>query len=404
VASERSLKTRSDRIFDFAALCTWLTASVAMAGTSLILYGQDFRGYYAAARVLLSGGNPYDYGQLAPILLEATGHVGNNPYYYAPWFAWLVTPFAALPFEPARAAWMLFNLLVWCAALWQLSRLLGWPETGRARWLMFLLATFLFAWITWRYEQTGILLFALMVAALEALRRGRWGWAGLWLALLLVKPNISLIPVTAISLWLLLRGHWQPVVVTTGIVMALFAAASLITPGWYEPLLQPGFGSGLVSVLDGPDRVVGVRVNSTLLDWLTTFGVSRGWRAGIYVVAAAAGAAILLGVVLQTRSLLLAANTSLLVGFAITPYALQYDFPPLTLPLFWSLAVLAPSRQGRWVAASIGLFLASVLIWERPISDAYWMVIALTALTFWSWKYTKITTLDGPGVFIGSIK
>jgi hypothetical protein len=84
------------RLINFAALCAWLFSSVFMAISSLIWFGQDFRGYYAAARVLLLGGNPYDYEQLVPILLEATGRIGNNPYYYPPWFAWFITPLAGL--------------------------------------------------------------------------------------------------------------------------------------------------------------------------------------------------------------------------------------------------------------------------------------------------------------------
>ena len=52
-----------------------------MAVASYLWFGQDFRGYYAAARVLLSQGNPYDYSQIAPVLLAVTGRMGNNPYY-----------------------------------------------------------------------------------------------------------------------------------------------------------------------------------------------------------------------------------------------------------------------------------------------------------------------------------
>jgi hypothetical protein len=107
---------------DFAALCAWLIASLFMATTALLWFGQDFRSYYAAARVLLAGGNPYNFHELAPALLAATGQVGNYAYYNPPWFAWFVAPIALLPFEPARAIWMLFNWALWLLGLWPGSR------------------------------------------------------------------------------------------------------------------------------------------------------------------------------------------------------------------------------------------------------------------------------------------
>ena len=55
-----NMKAKYIKLGDFAALCTWLVSSVVMAISSLIFFGQDFRGYFAAARVLIIGGNPYD--------------------------------------------------------------------------------------------------------------------------------------------------------------------------------------------------------------------------------------------------------------------------------------------------------------------------------------------------------
>src|SRR5262249_37484433 len=110
------------RRFDFLALAAWLVMGTWLAFVAFILYGQDFRGYYAAARVLLAGGNPYDYYQVAPLLLKITGKMGNNPYYYPPWFAWLFIPLSVLPFQIARAVWMVFNFVLWNLGLWNLTK------------------------------------------------------------------------------------------------------------------------------------------------------------------------------------------------------------------------------------------------------------------------------------------
>ena len=73
------------RRLNFLTICLWIISSIGIAVTALLFFGQDFRVFYAAARLVLSGGNPYDYHALAPLLQSITGSTGNAPYYYAPW-------------------------------------------------------------------------------------------------------------------------------------------------------------------------------------------------------------------------------------------------------------------------------------------------------------------------------
>jgi hypothetical protein len=134
-----TMKMRDDtwtRRFDFFALTTWLCLGLGLAVVSFILYGMDFRGYYAAARVLAAGGNPYDYQQVAPVLLQVTGEMGNNPYYYPPWFAWFFLPLIMLPFRVARIVWMAFNLVLWNISLWHLGKMFKWPPAGWRRYTL----------------------------------------------------------------------------------------------------------------------------------------------------------------------------------------------------------------------------------------------------------------------------
>src|SRR5215211_790752 len=143
-------KTQWTRRLDFSMLSAWLFLSLILAGIALVSYGQDFRGYYAAARVIMENGNPYDYHQVSQVLLELTGEMGNNPYYYPPWFAWLFVPLTFLPFQIARVIWMAFNVIIWNIGLWQLGKMIEWPRAGWRMYALFMLSTFSFAWITWR--------------------------------------------------------------------------------------------------------------------------------------------------------------------------------------------------------------------------------------------------------------
>ena len=225
--------------------------------------------------------------------------------------------------------------------------------------------------------------------ALAALRKSSWNWAGFWLAMLLIKPNITLLPVAAICLWLVLRRRWQTFLSLGLVLIVLLLVSTALSPGWYSPLLQSGLGSQLGQVLDAPNVVVALRINTTLTDWLTGYGLTNGTVSIIQWLATLASGLSLLLVIFRSNSLLGVICAALLANFAVTPYALQYDYPLLSLPLFWSLAHVFHSKRGLWIGLFINAFIASVLIWERPISDGYWILLGLVSLAGWSWFIIK---------------
>ncbi len=365
---------------DFFFLSVWLMTSFGAALISLLWFGVDFRGYYAAARVLLAGGNPYDYRQVAAVLLQVTGEMGNNPYYYPPWFAWLFIPFAALPFQIARAIWMLFNLIVWNAALFQAGTLVNYPPQGWKRSLIFLTATITFAWVTFRYEQAGILTLGILVAMTLAAQNQKWTQAGLWLALLLIKPNITLIIVAGVSLWLLRNKQRRPVAVMIFTVAILLIISTMITPDWFAPLFTPGFGLGLTSTLDGPDVVGDTRINTTLLDWLKFLGVQPDISATLYrLFIPITGVAFILTIV-HAQSILEVVSLTTLISCAVTPYALQYDYPPLVITFLWALSLPKPGTAAAWIKSALTGFILYASMWAPSIASRYWIIIGMVAL------------------------
>jgi hypothetical protein len=228
-----------------------------------------------------------------------------------------------------------------------------------------------------------------LIALLTTIRNEKWGWTGLWLALMLIKPNITLIPVVVIIIWLFRRGKWRPIKTMVFILTGLLLVSTAITPNWYQPFLKAGFGNGLGYTLDGPNNIVGVRINTTLMDWLSIYGFTRTWQIVFNIIAAFIGGFLILLVLLRSKSLLKTVIVSLLVNFVVTPYALQYDYPLLTLPLFWATALFTHFRKAKWVGWVLHGLIASVLIWERPISDGFWIVIGLVVLSAWSWAQTN---------------
>jgi hypothetical protein len=225
-----------------------------------------------------------------------------------------------------------------------------------------------------------------------AYKNRQWTRMGIFLALALIKPNIMLIPIAIISLWLIRNKILRPVIVMSALLVGLVAVTTLLTPDWYQPILQPHFGQGLTEVLDGPDKTTGIRLNTTLMDWLKMFRVPDGMRNILYGIAVFVCIILVAKTIWNSKSFMEVTVIALLVNFAITPYALQYDFPPMVIPMFWGLA-----RSSEMVSKKIPILLmiliASVLIWERPISDGYWIVIGLSLLTAWSMKTEKASSL-----------
>jgi hypothetical protein len=375
--------------FDFFAVATWLMLSVWLAGISLILYGMDFRGYYAAAQTLIAGGNPYDYHQVAPLLLKITGEMGNNPYYYPPWFAWFFIPLTVLPFQMARVVWLTFNLIIWNLGLWNLREIFHWPIKGWRLYLLYSLATFSFAWITWRYEQAGVLIFVILIAMIKSIQNQQWTWAGFWMALSLIKPNITLLVIIGLSVWLIRQRQWRPVLTAFVWLAILLAISTWITPNWYQPVFEKGFGQGLTVALDGPDKVVALRINTTMMDWLATLGVGNQLRSPIYGIASAVGVILLFLTAWHSQSLLQVISLSLLISFAITPYAMQYDNPALIIVVFWALYLCSLSANGIRVGILLAGFVFSVIFWQQNISWAYWMIVGSIALVVWAMVVAK---------------
>jgi hypothetical protein len=388
--SDAKMKNARPNYIDFTFLAIWLVVSLGLAVISLRLFGMDFRGYYAAARVLLAGGNPYDYHAVSAILLEVTGKMGNNPYYYPPWFAWPFVPLTLFPYQTARWIWMAISLLLWNISLWRLGVLVTWPHPGWKRYFFFLLSTLSFAWIVWRYEQAGILVFAILLAAILSAQKQKWTEMGIWLALSLIKPNVTLIATAGIALWMIRKGQKRPVLVMVITILILFAISTLITPNWFEPFFEPGFGRGLTVATDGPEKIVLGRMNTTLMDWLSTINIQDNLRLILYGISICV-AIISFGIaIIGSQSLLEITSRCLLISYAVTPYALQYDYPPLVIPLFWALSLPAPSKTStRWKILLAG-FVFSVNIWQQSISYGYWIVIGLIALTLYALYQAKM--------------
>lgn len=369
---------KHNSILNFVASVIFIFLSIALAILAYSYGGVDFNVYYAAARVTILGGNPYDFNQLAPQIISSAGEI-NNPYYYAPWFTWLVIPFSLLPYSIARGAWLFFNFILWLWALFNLSTLMSYPSNGWQKWGIWLLVTFVFAWSTWGSEQVGIIILFLYTLVFLFAQKEKWLTVGICLALILFKPNITAIPVVAMSTWFIVQHkQWKPFVVLLVATSIMLVISLLITHNWYLALLQPDKLQGLSYTLDSTGQTQIQRYTTTLLDWLKIYNINSSISITIYGLVLLFGLIIILWAMKKSTTLIEFSAIAILVNFLVIPYTLFYDYPSLIITLFWGNALFKQKPQYHWIrySANASIFLA--LFIGDSVPYRYWIVIILT--------------------------
>lgn len=184
----------------------------------------DYVEYWAAGKLNLTGGNPYDPDQLLPLQQQAGRYAGVPVIMYnPPWMLAIAMPFAALDYAIGRTIWLLLSigLMILCSAmLWSIY---GGPSDKR--WLSWLFGlTFVPVLDCLRTGQTGIFLLTGLVGFLYFQRQNRDWLAGFCLSLLAIKPHILILFALAVLFWCIQFRRWKIIVAA---VLAL-AAATLI--------------------------------------------------------------------------------------------------------------------------------------------------------------------------------
>ena len=394
------------RLFDFSALAMVVIVACAMIVSTILWFGVDFRAFYVAGRLTLEGRDPYDYDLAVPLLIELSGSVGNAPFYYPPWFALTMVPFALFSYPVARVLWLVWLVALWGLTIWFSLSALNWHIRGWRLWLMILSMLYMLAWVCIRSEQTGPMLSFTLALALWSIKEDRPVLGGLALALLLTKPQVVVLP------WLVLIAHTfrqrrYPVLISTcAWLSGLLIVSTWVIPGWYTYVLRGDFGVGLKSMIEGPGNVIGKRLTSTLLDLLWVLGLPEGGANAVWVATSVIGLGGLFLLWLGKASPLYTLALSVPVWFLVTPYSMQYDYVLMTFSMMWIYRQIGRIRGWRaWTMAGILLFMHSLLLWEKLSTEGLWLPVGASLLLVWlGWGMERSDgTLswderpDGPG-------
>ncbi|WP_447601825.1 glycosyltransferase family 87 protein [Nitrospira sp. Nam80] len=230
-------------------------------------------GLYLSQAMALQEGDPrriYDRNAIDRHYKALLDSYGHDPSYqpsspdlwgthvpYPPIFAWAMQPFTRLPIVSSVAAWTVVNLvLILCICLRLARHCPGWD---RMTMFLCLLASYPIV-LTMAIGQLQIVMAWALMECMLALRTGNDWQAGLWLGLLLLKPQYGLL-LGPILIW---KQRWKAVlgVAVTGLVLL---GGSVATVGLPTLLMYPQSFS-VMAHFRGDDPYVMINWRSLVLD------------------------------------------------------------------------------------------------------------------------------------------
>ncbi len=350
--------------------------AVAALFLALQIRWEDFRSFYSAALLVRRGGNPYDYGQLAPVLEEVTGAQSNSAYYNPPWFALLFVPLTLLPYMVAKVIWYLVNALLFGVSLELLRKAIDLKIAPVKRWGLYFVSILAFGFYCLQSGQAGIFVLFGLALVLSASQKERYSLAGLGLVMMVTKPQMTFFVLLVLAVWLLFHQP-RTILWAAGWGVGLLTISSILMPAWWH-FDKASFGKG-IQVMQGAGAGGSLRVHSTAFDFAEyVLGVPEQFTFLFWGVMALLGGWLVYIIYRHYRKFIPLTAVSVLYTFVITPYTLQYDYVLLVVPVFWMVQQLPHVKvKFRYSVIGLLLFAFSVYFWQTWSYECYWQVIAV---------------------------
>jgi hypothetical protein len=303
----------------------------------------DFVEYWVAARLFLSGANPYSPPEVSR--LEASLHLSTRP---RPWMMFnpptalaVLWPFGLLPFSVAVAIWFVLQFGITFAAsfwLWQIYR-----GSQKHKWLAVVLPGVslpVYAALV-DCQMTPLILLGIVTFLYLTEEQAFW-FAGMALGLLALKPQLCLIFEFVLLLWCLREQKWK--------LLAGLAAATaiLLLPVWFRPVLISQYRAVIPRIWDDAAPAWGGLLRAI-------FGYQYVWLQYLPVIPGMAWAAFYWKRHRVQWDWKQRLPTLLLVSILTAPYAWTYD-EVILLPVFISAAVYVLAQNASRLARLIFAF------------------------------------------------
>ncbi len=339
----------------------------------------DFLAYWCAARLMVTGGNPYDQSAMEAMQRanRSTPDDGQgvtlgpwNP----PWLSLILLPYSLLPFKLAAPLWMFTNIMLIGLSVILSLRLLDRSAEGREFLWIFIACLFYGETISLiNMGQVSSLVLLGLVLGIYWLRQGRDYLAGAAFLLATIKPHLSYLALFTILIYVLSTRRWKAALGLAAAGAASTLIAWILFPDWlaaYFTLVSSTAFSQLYTSTLGSfiDELFGfpyLRYAGLLtlpLAWpLLKISVKKGW--------------------------LTALNLALLISVPLAPFGYSFDqavlIPAVIQILLWISEKRLPAALAWGLAA--WLILADLVLLGLLTQDGlpyfwfFWVPLALLA-------------------------
>jgi len=352
---------------------------------------KDLLVYWSAARLLATGGNPFDQTMLQtlqrttrpnPVAHPAQIWAAWNP----PWLLLVMLPLGLLPFDWAVRAWLLCSMVLMLMAstwTWRWS-----ASSAHPRGLLIVLGS------TLAFGQTlcclhegqisGLVLVGLVVG-LWCLQAGHDHWAGVALLLTTIKPHLTYFVLWLVLLWVIRHRRWKVAVGLLGSALACMLALWLIFPGWL-----PAY----VRLLSGNTNVFFEILSATIGGLAYALWGTQVLRFAGVLLLPLTGAVLSLA---NSEGWLTTMNVALLLSVPLAPYGSNFDqvvlLPSIIQMIVWMWrGELA--RGWTWAVAAGLLLMNTALLRMFLLPALYghwfaWLPLVLAGLYMLAWKQRR---------------
>jgi len=354
----------------------------------------DFFTFWLAGHLVTIGQSPYDSAQwIQGYQKFGMEVVPNNAFLYPLPLAFFFAPLGWLSFQTAYISWVtILQFLI----LISLALLFNEVSSAHSKLLfIFILAgVILFRPVTLTLTQGQVsgLFLIVLAGTISIWKKGNWFWGGFLVGLTILKPNLGLIIIGLLAVWLIVRKHWYGLIGIIASGFLLVVSGLIYQPNWVAEYWSVG-SNKLAQTFGGSPTVWGfsAMVCHNHISCVLPFG-------GIAALLLVAG---LLFVFIRQKNLETVKVVALTVAVTllITPYTWTYDQLLLIIPI--TLIVLALDKTGRRFAIAAAFFPAiDVLVVILLIFDVMLQVeilnvfIPLIIFILAAWCFTRTANLE----------
>ncbi|MFN8401696.1 MAG: glycosyltransferase family 87 protein [Anaerolineales bacterium] len=328
----------------------------------------NFSFFWLAGRMILDGENPYDEAQyLAGHDANGMNWRPNKIFPYPLPLALFCIPLGFFSMQTAYVIWQVFTLLLIALTIYLLLQ--HWQEKSQRDLFLPIFFFLLFlgpAYLSTHAGTISILPVMVLLAAILLLEKEQSLWAGIVLALTMLKPPQGLTILLLAGVWFLARRDWKAILGVAIGGLAILVVGLIQDPQWIQKFL--GAGDAVMA------RTLGVHSNVWAFAYLACDGAApcSTLLGGALSLSLLGGASLLLWKNQAKWSAWEAMNVIIPIGFVSTIYLWAYDQLPYIIPVTWIVGTLVQKQRSILLAFAFLIVIDLVSIFalaEQALTD-----------------------------------